>query len=114
LKKSPALFLEQMKTASKRAISYMEGVDRAHFLTDGRTQMAVAMCIVVIGEASRGLLKNFPDFERRYPSVPWLEILAMRNRIAHGYSDINLDVVWSTSTEDIPMLLDQLEKIPPE
>ena len=35
----------------------------------------------------------------------------MRNRMAHGYFDINLDTVWNTVREAMPQLVDQLKAI---
>jgi len=39
----------------------------------------------------------------------------MRNRLVHEYDEINYNVLWLTVTEDLPVLISQLEKIvPPE
>jgi uncharacterized protein with HEPN domain len=35
----------------------------------------------------------------------------MRNRIAHGYYDINLDIVWDTLCTALPLLLEQLDRL---
>lgn len=42
------------------------------------------------------------------PGVPWRSMRGMRNRIAHGYFDINLDVVWDTVQTALPDLLKHL------
>ena len=42
---------------------------------------------------------------------PWSGIVGMRNRLIHGYYDINLDIVWETVKENIPPLKVELEKI---
>lgn len=50
-----------------------------------------------------------------FPQIPWMNIISMRNRLIHGYFDINLDIVWKTVVEDLPPLIAELEKIaPPE
>ena len=41
---------------------------------------------------------------------PWQDIVAMRHRLIHGYFDIDLDIVWSTVTDDLPPLAEQLER----
>jgi uncharacterized protein with HEPN domain len=46
--------------------------------------------------------------ENRLPDVPWRSMRNMRNRMAHGYFDINLDVVWETVQGWLPVLLRQL------
>ncbi|MEO0092185.1 MAG: HepT-like ribonuclease domain-containing protein [candidate division WOR-3 bacterium] len=35
----------------------------------------------------------------------------MRNRLIHAYFDIDLDIVWQTITDEIPMLIAELEKV---
>jgi uncharacterized protein with HEPN domain len=43
-----------------------------------------------------------------YPNTKWREMRGMRNRIAHGYYDINLDVVWETVSAALPELVEEL------
>jgi uncharacterized protein with HEPN domain len=40
-----------------------------------------------------------------YPDVAWAEAARMRDRLVHHHFDINLDVLWSTVTRDLPQLL---------
>ena len=51
------------------------------------------------------------EFASLYPEVPWRSMRGMRNRIAHGYFDINLDVVWDTVRTALPELLKQLREL---
>jgi len=49
------------------------------------------------------------------PTLPWHEIVGMRNRIIHAYDRVNYDVVWDTATLSIPDLIQLLETfLPPE
>ncbi len=66
------------------------------------------MSIIVIGEAATKVMEVYPEFAQRNPEVPWRSMRGMRNRIAHGYFDINLDVVWDTVQLALPELLEQL------
>ena len=86
-------------------------MSREDFLADKRTQQAVTMNIVVIGETAAKLLNNHRDFVDGYPEVPWKNMKGMRNRIAHGYFEINLDVVWETVRSALPELLARLPAI---
>ena len=47
------------------------------------------------------------------PSIPWREIVAMRNRLIHAYFDIDHDVLWKATTEEIPTLLTALRAFLP-
>lgn len=75
------------------------------------TQQAVILNIVVIGEAATKLADEYPEFVARYPEVQWKSMRGMRNRMAHGYFDINLDIVWDTIRQSIPALTQQIQKI---
>jgi uncharacterized protein with HEPN domain len=46
-----------------------------------------------------------------HPSVPWLDIIGMRNRLIHAYYDVDLDRVWDTLMADLPPLIAELERI---
>jgi len=46
-----------------------------------------------------------------HPEVPWRVITDMRNRVSHGYFDIDLDVVWNTVTRDLPKLQESVTRI---
>jgi len=71
-------------------------------------QSAVLRELEVIGEASRNLSAQLRE---RYPSVPWTDIVGMRNRIAHGYFAIRMRAVWETVTNDVPVFKRQVEGI---
>lgn len=106
-----AEYLEQMHQAASQACLYVEAMDKADFLGDKRTQQAVILNIVILGEVATRLLKDYPDFVQRYPQVPWRSMKGMRNRIAHGYFDIDLDIVWETVKSALPALLHQLQAL---
>jgi len=104
-------YLDHMIEAGKLACAYVEGIGKDEFLADKRTQQAVILNIVIIGEAATSLLREHESFSARHPQVPWRNMKGMRNRIAHGYFDINLDVVWETVQSALPELIEQLNAI---
>lgn len=104
-------YLDHMLEAAQQACSYTEGLCLKDFLADKRTQQAVILNLVIIGEAATKLLKDYGKFLDCHPNVPWRNMKGMRNRIAHGYFDINLDVVWETVQTALPQLLEQLPAI---
>lgn len=104
-------YLSHMLDAADQACTYIEGMEKEDFLTDKRTQQAVILNIVIIGEAATKLLKDYDGFLRGHPEVPWHAMKGMRNRIAHGYFDINLDIVWDTVKTALPDLLAQLPAV---
>jgi uncharacterized protein with HEPN domain len=101
-------YLNHMKSGALDACSFVEGLEKADFLDDKRTQQAVIMNIIIIGEAATKLMDNYSEFALKHAYVPWRSMRGMRNRIAHGYFDINLDVVWETVKTALPDLVVQL------
>ena len=69
------------------------------------------MSLVIIGEAATKEMDGYTEFTEAHPEVPWRSMRNMRNRMAHGYFDINLDVVWETVQEWLPALLQQLPAV---
>jgi uncharacterized protein with HEPN domain len=66
------------------------------------------MSVIIIGEAATKVMDSYADFALTHAIIPWRSMRGMRNRIAHGYFDINLDVVWDTVQLAFPELLKQL------
>lgn len=104
-------YLDHMLEAIKLARCYVEGVTKDDFLADKKTQQAVILNIVVIGEAATKLADEYPEFVAQHPTVQWKSMRGMRNRMAHGYFDINLDIVWDTIQQSPPDLERQIQKI---
>jgi uncharacterized protein with HEPN domain len=69
------------------------------------------MSLIIIGEAVTKVMDGYAQFTLTHRQVPWRNIRGMRNRIAHGYFDINLDVVWDTVQTALPELLKQLPAV---
>jgi uncharacterized protein with HEPN domain len=86
-------------------------MDKPAFLADRRTQQAVILNLIVIGEVATRLLQGYEAFVERHPQIPWRSMKGMRNRIAHGYFDIDLDVVWETVRTALPELLRQIPAV---
>lgn len=104
-------YLDHMLEAARLACSYVEGMRKDEFLADKRTLQAVILNLIIIGEAATKLLQLDSNFPKQHPDVPWRNMKGMRNRIAHGYFDINFDVVWETVQTALPQLLEHLPAI---
>jgi uncharacterized protein with HEPN domain len=101
-------YLNHIQQAATDACEFVEGLTKETFLDDKRTQRAVIMSLVIIGEAATKMMDNYPEFIQNHEQVPWRNMRGMRNRIAHGYFEINMDVVWDTVQSAIPELIRQL------
>lgn len=103
--------LDHMLEAACQACSYIEGSTKEEFLADKKTQQAVILNLILIGEESTKLLKDDEAFILQHPQVPRHSMKGMRNRIAHGYFEINLETVWETIQTALPKLIEQLSAI---
>lgn len=105
------LHLDQMLQAASLVTSHVEGMEERELLADTRTQRAVAMNLIIIGEAVSRIGSDDPDFFARHPELPWRQMTGMRNRVAHGYFDLNMRVVWETALTFVPELVYRLPAI---
>ncbi len=81
---------------------------RSDLESDQMLLFAVVRAIEVLGEAAT---KISDDMRSASPEIPWAAITDMRNRLIHGYFDIDVDIVWNTASIEIPALLGDLRKI---
>jgi uncharacterized protein with HEPN domain len=104
-------YLEHMLEAVRLARSHSNALTKAQFIEDKKTQQAVILNLLVIGEAATQLASRHADFVEQHPELPWKEMRGMRNRMAHGYFEINLDIVWDTVQQSLPVLEQQIIRI---
>lgn len=97
-------YLTHILTAIERIDEYTAGLDAAGFAVDERTQDAVIRNIEVIGEASRRIQARHPEFAAEHPELPLSSAYQMRNAVAHGYFEVDMDIVWKTVVGDLPTL----------
>ena len=97
-------YLAHMREAAETACSYIEPLDKGQFVSDKRTQQAVIFNLIVIGEAAAKISTEYADFVSSHPALPWKGMTGMRNRAAHGYFNIDLDIVWDTVKTALPNL----------
>ena len=76
-------------------------VTRETFGEDYVAKNAISMCLLQIGELVSALTT---EFRQEYSQIPWRDVVALRNRAAHAYSSIDIEVLWDIATDDIPNL----------
>ena len=88
--------------------TFLEGHDLKSFSGDEKTQYAVVRGLEIIGEAAARISEAT---RARNPTIPWPQMIGMRNRLVHVYFDVDRDLVWDTVTLDLPVLTEELKKI---
>lgn len=79
---------------------------RQEFESNPMRVEATVFNLMQIGELAKGSLDD--EVKQRITTVPWHQIYGLRNRIVHGYSGVNMQIVWDTVREDIPALRQEL------
>lgn len=101
-------YLEDMIQFSEKVIAYTEGLDQEIFQADEKAYDATIRKLELIGEAAT----HIPEAIREsFPSIPWRQVIATRNRLIHGYLGIDNEILWSIIREDIPVLLHELKRL---
>ena len=72
--------------------------------------LALVRLLEIIGEAAKGVSE---ELRQQYPEIPWKQIAGTRDRLIHGYFDVDLDIIWSIVADDLPILIAGLEMILP-
>ncbi len=106
-----ASLLVRMREAAADAHRLIDGVDKSDFMGSMMLNRSVGMSLLMASEVAAQLLKSNPDFVADHPEFPWQAMRGMRNRIAHNYFDIDLEVVWDTARNDVPDLVSMLDAI---
>jgi uncharacterized protein with HEPN domain len=100
--------VRHMLDFARKAVQFNKGKSRADLDSNEMLAMATIHLIEVIGEASRTISA---ELRLKYPEVPWDLISGTRNRLAHGYIDVDLDIIHAIVTRDLPPLIVQLRRI---
>ena len=107
MKRDFKLYLEDIIKYIDKAEQYTENLTYEEFFKDGKTIDATIRAIEVVGEAGNKIPE---DIKNKYP-VPWREITNMRNRIIHGYFDVDVEEVWTAVKKDMKELKPLIQKI---
>ena len=102
------LRLRHMRDAAEKIMAFAKGLSPTDFQADEKLQLAVIRLLEIAGEAASGLSDGVKD---NHPEIPWSQITATRNRLIHGYFDVDLNVVWKIVTEDVPALAQSLQAL---
>lgn len=100
--------LRHMLDAAEEAIAFVGDLSADQLRDDRIRSLAVIKCIEIIGEAAS---QTSQATRATHPDLPWRYAIGMRNRLIHGYSDIDHEIVHRTVTDDLPSLVAALRSI---
>lgn len=100
--------LSHIVEAVEKIQSYVAGMSLEEFLTDTRTSDAVLRNLEIVGEAARLVPE---EVTTRHQQVPWAEMRALRNIVAHEYDRVDLRIIWEAVHHDLPPLVPLVQEV---
>ena len=103
-----SLSLRHMLDHAEEAVSLARGKSRPDLDNDRLLNLSLVRLLEIIGEAANRI--SFEN-QQRYPTIPWQQIIGLRNRLIHGYDAVDFDILWQIVTVDLPPLVNVLKEI---
>jgi uncharacterized protein with HEPN domain len=97
-----------MLDAARRVSAFIDGRSREDLDQDDLQTQGLVRRLEIIGEAASQVSS---EGRATWNGINWRPVIGMRNRLIHAYSDVDLDVVWLTTVDDLPPLFAELERI---
>lgn len=98
--KNDQVYLEQVLDSADKITSFTNNFTYEKFANDQKTQSAVIMQLALIGELAKRISKE----TQSEINIPWKAVAGFRDRAIHDYYQIDLEIVWTTIIEDLPLL----------
>lgn len=99
--------LKHMLDSTQAILGFAKGKQRISLDRDLLFQSAVLRQLEIIGEAAGRISEKT---KKKFPHIPWKELVGLRNRLIHAYFDVDHDIVWKTIREYLPPFLEHLQK----
>jgi len=93
---------------TREAVAMIQGKKRQDLDRDRKLNLSLVRLLEIVGEAANRIPRQDRD---RCADIPWSEIVGLRNRLIHGYDEVDFDILWQIVTEDLPPLVITLKKI---
>lgn len=99
--------LKHMLDSTKAILLFIKGKRRASLDKDRLLLSAILRELEIIGEAANRVTEKT---KKRFPQLPWKELVGMRNRLIHAYFDVDHDIIWKTIREYLPSFQKELKQ----
>ena len=100
--------LRHMLDAAREAVNFVQNKTQKDLFKNRMLALSLIKLVEIIGEAAASVSE---ETKASLPQIPWQNAIRTRNRLIHGYFDINLAIVWDTVRDNLPPLIAELEKI---
>lgn len=106
MKKDPTAYLKHMRDAAIAVLTYSSQHTLDEFASNDWDQAAAIRNLEIIGEAATRVPT---EYRRKYPEIPWQDIIDFRNVAIHDYMEVDTAIVWNIIQNDVPLLVKQLD-----
>ena len=105
--KNDAYYLGKMLTDMYFIVEHMDGVTIGMLENNELLLDSMSFRLIQIQENAKKLTDVF---KLAHQTIPWIDIAGLRNRIVHDYGNVDLEILFSTLTEDVPWLIRELDQ----
>ena len=102
------IIIQKLIGHTRKILGYCEGVTYEQFSADSKLVEACVFNLSQMGELANRVDKAFAQ---DHAEIPWRYIYGLRNRIVHDYEGVNLLLIWEIIRDDLPTLLEQLQRL---
>jgi len=103
--KDPDIYLKNILDKAREAVGYCDNISKESFLEDDKTQSAVILKLIIVGEEAKKLSEEIQS----KIDLPWRMIIGFRNMAVHEYFSIDVSQIWITVKIDLPDLIKRIE-----
>ena len=98
--------LRHMLDHAREATTLAKSSDLQKVVSDRLLNLALVRLLEIIGEAATRVSQ---EFRNGHPEIPWRSIVSLRNRLIHGYDEVDFGIMWTIINDDLPSLVGSLE-----
>jgi uncharacterized protein with HEPN domain len=106
--KDNLVYLKHIRDSINKIYLYTGNITLEVFFENSMIHDAVIRQFEIIGEATNNITN---DFRLKYETVPWKNMIALRNKVIHGYFGVNLNIIWDAVKEELPPLKKSIDEI---
>ena len=99
--------LQHMLDHAAEALNMIQGRNREDLDNDRQLNLSLVRLLEIVGEAAS---RTSESTRSSHSELPWIQIIGLRNRLIHGYDEVDFDILWTILQEDLPPLVMELER----
>jgi len=106
--KENIIYIKYIRDSINKINLYTGNITKENYIENSMIHDAVIRQFEIIGEAANNITL---DFRLRYETVPWKNMIALRNKVIHGYFGVNLNIIWDAVNVELPLLKKSIDEI---